>query len=85
MNDYAVLTYFTDPISNMPRFDMVPIDSEVFDTEETVIDKKDDPYEFNISTDVPMRRVPFITPMAVASALLSVIILAGSATGEETE
>jgi len=85
MKDYAVLTYFTDPVSNMPRFDMVPIDSEVFDTEDAIIDKTDDLYEFRISRPTPIRRIPIVTPMAVASALLSVLVLAGSAIGEQTE
>ena len=83
MTDYAIMTYFADPIANMPRFDMVPIDSKIFDTEDVTANDEDDIYNFQTHPATATPAIPSATIMTMATAIMSVIILAGSVSAQE--
>ena len=85
MSDYAVLTFFADPIGKMPRFDMVPIDSPIFDTERVSGVGGDKFYE---CLTYPTDKYEYISsahPIAIATAILGVIILSTNVVAEENK
>jgi hypothetical protein len=75
MSDYAVMTFFSDPLGNVPRFDMVPIDSTIFDTESVSEEVDDDFYGYIPYPTAKYEYISSARPMAIATAILGLIIL----------
>lgn len=82
MSDYAVLTFFSDPIGKMPRFDMVPINSPIFDTENASEDEEDFFYGYEAYPTDKYTYTSSTHPIAIATAILGVIILSTNVAGE---
>ena len=74
-DDFAIITYFADPIGNMPRFDVVPITSSIFDTDDAIGGDDEDFYNFIPYPTPLLPNFPTASPMAIATAILGVLIL----------
>lgn len=84
--DYAVMTYYMDPVLEMPVYDMLPINSPLFDVNQKPSNDLEELYSFVTVEgipNIPARGIRPMFPLPMLGVALAALLLVPSAMGQK--